>query len=389
MALPKSFSASALKVAQGCLARYHAEHTLRGANFQGTAAGLGTTLHAALENFIRGFKIRRDWGWTIEKLLELYDEAFRDLFGQDFKVPEYKDGRQILVNWFHRQSTFDSLIPAKVLSLESKSSFPLKVMWQGAWTPVPFNYILDRLDMVGPGEYRVVDYKSNRWALTSEELRMNIQARAYAVAVATMYKDAQKIWVTFDFLRHESVGVVFTRDDNVDTYRMLQRAAQEVVDLDPNQKIPERLNPECTWCIRKATCDTLKSNIAAGGIMSLSLDDQVALYYEVAGQLSGITALKNDLEKQLILQAAQLGETDFETDKAVVRVTSGMRRSVDNAAVAKIVGSGVMAQYNGIIRVSDIDSLLNHPDLTGGQKAAIKAAITRAPGKPSVKVTKK
>lgn len=388
--LPKSFSASSLKVAQGCLARYHAEHTLRGANFKGTAANLGTTLHAALEEFIRGFKIRKDWGWNLEKLLELFDKEFKRLFSQDTKVPEYKDGQQILVSWYHRSSTFDSLIPARVLSLETKNSFPLKVQVDGKWTPIPFNYILDRLDQIGEDEYRVVDYKSNRWALTADELRLNLQARAYAVAVATLYKNAKKIWVVFDFLRHESVGVVFTRDDNVETYRMLQRAAQEVVDLDPaNKKIPESLNPECTWCIRKATCETLQSNVTAGGLMALTMEEQADLFYRISGQLAGLTALKNDVEKQLVLQAAQVGETDFDLENASVRIYSGMRRVVDNVAVERIVGHSIMAQYNGIIRVSDIDSLLNHPDLTAGQKAAVQASITRAPGKPSVKVVKK
>lgn len=387
--LPMTLSASALKVAVACLSRYEAEHFKRGAGMSGSAANLGTTLHSALESFIIGFKIKKDMKWNVETLLELFDKSFTENFGPDFTVPEYKDGRQILVSWFHRPSTFETIIPAQVLSVETKNNFPLKVFYNGQWVVIPFNYIFDRLDRIGDGEYRVVDYKSNRMSLTVDELRDNIQARAYAIAVATKYSDAKRIWVQFDFLRHESIGVVFTREDNVASYRMLQRIAQRIVDQDPNEKTPETLNPECLWCIRKATCETLASNVDVGGILAIDANEAAVKYHDIKAKAKALDLLVSDLEKYLILHAASLGETDFETEDTQVRVFSGMRRKVDIEKVAQIVGPRIMQQYNGVIRVTDLDSLYNHPELTPGQKAAIRASITKVPGNPSVKVTKK
>lgn len=381
-----------MKTLRACPSRYFAENVHRAANFQGTAAALGTTLHAALELFIVGHKIRRDpaVGWKIDVLLEMYTKAFKEHFGPNVDCAEYKDGKQILINWFHRPSTFEQLVGSQVLSVETKKNFPVRVVMDGQRIEIPFNYIFDRLDKIGDGEYRVVDYKSSKYALSSDDLRDNIQARAYAVAVATQFKDAKRIWVVFDFLRHESIGTVFTREDNITTYRMIQEEAQKLVDFDEvNDKPEERLNSECLFCVRKAGCETLMSNMAVGGIMSLDIDAVAEKLYLIKGQLNGLKSLVNDLEKRVILHAAETMDDQIDTPKVRASISSGSRRRVDQEKVAQIVGTAIMSQYGNEIRVSDLDSLFNHPDLTAGQKAAIKGAVSRVPGNPMVKVTSK
>lgn len=377
-----------MKTLMACPARYFAENIQRGANIQGTAAALGTTLHAALEDFIAGFKLRKDIGWSIERLLELYDKAFKKYFSTDFSCAEYKDGKQILVNWFYRDSTFEMIVASQTLSVETKKNFPIKVRTNTGVVEIPFTYIFDRLDKLGPGEYRVVDYKSSKFALNIDDLKDNIQARAYAVAVATQFKDAEKIWVVFDFLRHESIGVVFTREDNIATYRLIQEEAAKLINFNEETETPkETLNAECLFCIRKATCKTLQSNVLVGGIMGLSIDESIDTLYRIRGQLRGLETLANDLEKRLILHSAEVMDDVFVTEHSRARIWSGSRRRVDQEKIAAIVGSAVMSQYNNVIRVADLDSLFNHPDLTPGQKAAIKGAVSKIPGSPSVKVS--
>lgn len=388
--LPKSLSASSMKTLISCPARWFAENIHRAANFQGTAAALGTTLHAALEKFILGHKIRKDTPWREEVLLEMFVDAYKENFSTDMSSPEFRDGKQILINWFHRQSTFESMMTGEVLSVETKRNFPIKVMYQGTRIEIPFNYIFDRLDKIGDGEYRVVDYKSAKYALNVEDLKDNIQARAYAVAVATQFPDAKRIWVVFDFLRHESIGVVFTREDNIATYRMIQAEAQRIIDFDEaTDKPQERLNSECLFCVRKASCETLRSNVDAGGIMSVSAEKAAEVLYQVKGQMRGLEVLINDLEKKIILHAAETLSDEIETDMVRARISTGSRRKVDQEKIAQILGSTVMAQYGHIIKVADLDSLYNHPDLSAGQKAAIKGAVSRVPGNATVKVTKK
>lgn len=386
--IPKSFSATALSVGMACPARYNAEFIERAPQFAGSAANLGTTLHAALEEFIRGVKIRRDTHWSFDVLIALFDKKFADIFGNDKSLPEYKDGRAILTKWFARPYIFEDIVMSETLSLETKKSFPIPVVINGVKTPITFNYIIDRLDRIGPGEYRVVDYKSQRIPVTADELYGKIQARAYAIAVAIEYKDAEKIWVEFDLLRHEKVGVLFTRDDNIISWRMLKRAAQEIIDT-PSESAPERLNPECMYCVRKATCNTLKKNADVGGIMSMSIDDIAQRLADVRAQSKALGYLENDLEKQLLLHAADNDVLGYDTRFATVKVTSSSRREIDEAKAIKIIGQDLLNKYGGRVTLGVVDELLAGDELTTGQKAALQGAITKKPSNPKIKVVAK
>lgn len=385
--IPKSFSATAMQVGMACPARYNAEFIERAPQFAGSAAGLGSALHNALEDFVRGVKIRKDLMWSLDVLMDLYDKSFAKIFGADRSIPEYKDGKAILNKWYARPYIFADICGSQTLSLEHKDSFDIPVVIDGVKTKKPFNFIIDRLDRLGEGEYRVVDYKSQRLPVTPDELYSKLQARAYAVAVAIKYKDAQKIWVEFDLLRHEKVAAVFTRNDNIDSWRMMCSAAQDIIDT-PAEKAPEKLNTECMYCVRKATCATLVKNSAVGGIMSLSIDDAALKMAEIQVQIKALGYLAGDLEKQLLLHAAEHDVLSFDTQYATVKVTSFGRRSFDEAKVAAIVGSDILARY-GRLNLSTIDELLKGSDITDGQKAALQAAIIKKPTEPGIKVVKK
>src|SRR5690606_25707099 len=172
---------------------------------------------------------------------------------------------------WHKRHVSDGGLTNEVLSVEQKLNFPIKT----SAGMIPFTYILDRLDKIENGVYEVVDYKSIRAYIRPEELKGKIQPRAYALAIQIQYPDAEKIFVSFDMLRHnEKIGVTFTRQDNIDTYRYLQRAAERIIATDED-KTEETINEECKWCIKKTTCDTLARSVAAGTVHSLTIE-QVA-----------------------------------------------------------------------------------------------------------------
>jgi len=387
--LPRTLSASALKVAESCPARYYAENIMRGKQPQSGAANLGLAVHQALEKFIMGVKIRKDASWDFAVLLALYDQAYLEIIGADKQSPVYRDGKQLIAAWFNRDYIWNDIFGRTTLSVESKNSFPIKVKWDGDVVEVPFNYIFDRLDKQSETEFTVVDYKTGRFALTTDELRENLQARAYGLAVATKYPKAERIWVEFDFLRHEKIGVAFTREDNVATYRMIQEALRRILSYDETGALPETLNDECGWCIRKATCGALQSNLAAGGVTNLDLNGQAVLFYKLQAQIKAATTLKNDLEKRLLLHASAEEIIDFDTDDARVRVSMNSRRQVNQDAARKILGDFIYNQYRGGIKIGDLDDIDLRADISGGQKAALKSAIIKPPGNPSIKVALK
>lgn len=386
---PYSFSATSLDVAGQCLARYKAEFIDRGRDFEGTAAGVGTVCHGTLEDFLRGVFITKRFTWDDEDTYKrLFDENYEKVFGPNRSTAEYEDAWDLCYRWYHRDDQEAYFRSVKILSLESKLHYELPVVIDGQKATKNFNYIMDRVDRIGPGHYRVVDYKSNRVALNTEQLRKKRQAKYYALMIQIKHKDAEKIEVQFDFLRHRPVMVEFTRADNIETWKELKRSAQRIIDT-PDTKLRETLNPNCGWCVRKADCKTLQSNIAVGGIMSKSVDDLTRIYAMVQDQQKAQKNLLDQIEMMLLTHAAENDELDFETENANVTVVAPVRRKVNVQWVASVLGADVSEHAN--FTVTTVDKLIKKGSpLTDKQRELLKlGAFEQVMGDPTVKVEMK
>lgn len=388
--IPTSVSASALETASQCLARYKATAIMRGASINNPAAMLGTTLHAALERFIEPAMISQGvWDW--EFLLTLYTHSFQSVFGSDEETRWFDDGKQVLWNWYNRGDQQSDLMEVEIVSREVKKNFevPYYVVENGVEVKktVPLNYIMDRFDKLGPNRYRVVDYKSQRIPLSPDQLRRKIQAKVYALACQIEHPDAEEVWVQFDFLRYDRVGVRFTRADNADTWRAIKRAVQRIVDTDETDP-PETLNENCRYCPAKFTCKTLQSNLRIGGVMSLDIDQLAALFHDLKAQNDALQQMQDEVEHMLLTHAHQLEALEFDTEKNLVEVKSKRRRKINRGKMAEILGPEIMSEY-GRINVSDLDSLRSDRRLTPTQRSLIETAVEYEHTEPSIRVTKR
>jgi len=368
-------------VAELCLARYKAEYIDRGANIQGTAANVGIVCHGTFEDFLRAVFIRKDAIWDEEVFWNMFHQHSDAVLGPDRTSELYKDAYDLCYKWFHTKGRYQDLCAVEILSLESKNSFPIKT----SAGVLPVNYIMDRLDKIGPNEYRVVDYKSNRIGLTAAQLRKKLQARLYALMVQIKYKDAQKIWVQFEFLRHGQVEVLFTRDDNVVMFRELQRRTEDILSTDEN-KVPETLNNECGYCVRQASCKKLLSHIAVGGVLSKTPDELAEIHFQISSQQKAQGILLNEVEDLLLQYAIKEELTEFETAFGHVEVKLPSRREVNVPAAAAILrGSGLDVEYQRY-SVTDLDKIIKQKLLPEPQLALLKMAIVKKDGDPTVKV---
>jgi hypothetical protein len=388
--IPTSVSASALETASQCLARYKATAIQKGAGINNPAAMLGSTLHAALEKFVDPLMIKAGvWDWDF--LLTLYTHAFQDIFGSDEETRWFDDGKQILWNWFNRKDIQDDLREAEILSREVKENFPVPYKYEGNKYEVPLNYIMDRFDQLGPNEYRVVDYKSQRLPLKPDELRRKIQAKVYALACQIKYPNAEKIWVQFDFLRYDRVAVLFTRDDNITTWRSIKRAVQRIVDTpenDPLHPVPETLNENCRYCPRKYTCQTLQRNLRIGGVMGLEVDQLALIYHDLKSQLDGLKQMTDEVEGMLIKHAVENDILEWDGDLTSVTIKARTRRKINREKISEILGPQIMAEY-GRINVSDLPDLRNDRRLTPTQRSLLETAVEHEPYEPQVRVTRR
>jgi hypothetical protein len=386
--IPRTISASALDTADKCLARWKASSFDRGAGFGNPAAMLGTTLHAALEAYLSPDMIDKGV-WDATVLLELYHIAWMNIWGSKEEPEWYQQGREILMKWHDRPDMYSDTHDVRIISREVKKSFDVPYIdpADGNKKTVPCNYIMDRVDEIDTGVYRVVDYKSQRLALSPEQLRGKIQPRLYALAAQIEYPHAKEIWVQFDFLRYDRVGTLFTKQDNVETWAIIKKAVQRIVDT-PDNNVPETLNDDCRYCPRKFTCNTLQSNIRVGGLFSLSVDELANLYYQMKGQQDAIKSITEDVEQALLKYADSTDQLEFDADRFGVKVKSYRRRVVDRDRIAAILGPEIMKEY-GRINVGDLDTIRKDPRVSSVQASMLETAVSTVHSEPSIQVTKK
>lgn len=382
----EKLSASSLQVAQGCLARWKAEYLDKGRGASGKAANTGTAVHGALEKFVEAVYIEKTIDWADMTTLNLmYQIAYVEAFNNSASdSPEYKDGWNLVAKWHQRT---DLSRVAKIVSVEEYRTQMIKT----SIGEIPLNYIMDRFDILEfnedgtPKVVRVVDYKTIRVPITSEELLQKIQAKVYAVMARIMFPNVERIWVVFDMLRHEPVGVAFSREDNIAAWHEIKGEAERIIAADENN-LPETLNADCRYCSRAASCHTLQRLIQVGNVQALTLEEAAALAEKVDYQLKGLEALAESLQETLLREALHQDALSYTAGNKTVTVTAGKRRKiVDSSRIAQIIGPELTAQI-GSFTLGNLDNLIKGGSLSDEQVKQVEELITQDYNTPKAKV---
>lgn len=390
---PRSISASALKVAGACMARYEAEYIDRARGLSTSAADLGTTCHLALQTYVQTAVMDGTQPQTVDYLLSCYTNAFLEVMRSwDYDSPIFKDGANMMRVW-HERNDFSTFT---VISCEVKSSFevPYSVTPDGYFESVdrkmPLNYIADRVDDLGRDRIRVVDYKTWRACIDVTEVKTLEQARIYALAYQIQYPNAKEVWVSIDQLRGDEVGYCFTRDDNAKTWRWLKKTLQGIIDT-PSRRARETINDECGYCIRKSKCHELRKHTEAGGVLDMTPDQAMKLKYEVQTAIKALGYLLDDLEKKLgadlnEMDMRELSSVSFGPDE-VYKVTTkpNYRSEVNSQMLPDVIGDDLALEIADFA-VGKVKALKGDPRIRDW--AAVEKLIEKRMGKTTVKVTK-
>jgi hypothetical protein len=392
MMIPTSISASSLKTAEECLAKYKAYYIDKADGFGNDAATLGTTIHSALEKFLSP-TVRTSVGWDFDILLSLFGVFFDKNFNRIERDsdPVYQDGVRILTNWFHRPGQYGDINNVTIISQEVKSEFKVPYILDGIKQFIPFRYIIDRLDQISSDIYRVVDYKSQRSPLKAEELRKSVQARGYGLATQIMYPEAKEIQVQFDFLRYQSVTIFLTRKDNERTWEYLKRQLQAIIDTDADTA-PETLGVGCQYCLRKFTCKTAMRNIDAGGILANDLDELADLMQRASAQQKLAGDIQAQAEKAILASLKEDDEQAYYGERYQIERGISSRRELNLTKLSEILGSDLMSQFMnemGKLTLGDFDVLKKDDRLSDEQKSLLSSAIQTKIGGEKLKISRK
>lgn len=383
--IPKTLSASSLQVAALCLDRWCSEYIDRAPNLSNPAGDVGTTVHSALEQFVKAIYIDKthiDLDKTKQKelLVTFYQMSYVQTFNTaDFDTPEFNDGFDLCIAWF-RRTHLDRIF--KIESCELKET--IKIPYNhpdGTLHEIDFNYIMDRVDQLSDTEWEVVDYKTIRVPIQPDDLDTKIQARAYALAIQIKHPECTKVKITFDLLRHEPVSMFFSRDDNIAFWRFLCNETQRIVDT-PRESVQPTLNPECGYCVKKYTCPLLQKNINAGGYHNLDIHEKAKLAANLQVQVKANTRIIDELEEALMRHAAETDSLEWETDDGSTTVEIGMtagRRGFDARQAAEIMGPELFATM-GNMTLGNLEKIIKDESLDPEMRASLKTLISKGNG---------
>lgn len=368
--IPKTLSASAIEQYEGCSAAFKASYIDRVPNLSGDAASLGTVVHETLQEWVEsGEYLTGD----ITDLLKMYEFHYSSHFDTGRSHP---DGVSMLKNWFNRQD-WEGI---EVLSTELKETFDLQIPNYGV---IPFTYIWDRCDRLENGDIEVIDYKSYRMAMQPDDLKSLIQVRAYALAALLKYPDAKRIWVTYDLLRYDQVGVSFSVEDCRETYRYLVRLGKKILADDGTQ---ETLNPKCRWCVRKAVCTALTEHVAGGGELGFddvdeAIDRRAELDYAAKALHSQI-----ELLDEFILAEARNEDTGFlerKTSKTQFKLGGRRTRTIDSR-ITQVVPHETYVKF-ATMGATNFDKMISSGLLTEEQEKAAQKLVVSKMGRMTIK----
>jgi hypothetical protein len=370
--IPKTLSATSVMAYEECSMRWSVEFLDRAPQPSNSAASLGSACHLAIEMFVKDGHYQQPG--QRDAMRALYDQAYWEMFSDSER---YEEGLELCLNWAKRQDWTGRT----VLSTEQKRSFTLTT----TAGDIPFNYIMDRMDKLDSGDIEVVDIKSLSRPVSAESLRHKIQARAYGLAAQLEHPDAERIWVTFDMLRFEPVGIVFTKADNEATLRYLQALAQRIVD---DNNPTEQLGEGCRWCIRKGDCNALRKHAQAGGVLGVAdLEEAAERYYEVKSAMAALANHEKELSAAIVQMLKDDDAIEAEAGEYQIKVGVSGRRVIDPERLVHVIGPEVMARY-GTINVRAVDKLLKEENLTVEQQSQIRQLFRKNYGDPTPQVTK-
>lgn len=282
--------------------------------------------------------------------------------------------------WWERTDLDDG---REVLSTEKFERFTLKAT---SGYEIPFVYVMDRLDRHADGEIEIVDYKTVIMPIQPDELLHRVQGKAYAVAAQMRFPEAERVRVTFDLFRYDQVSVVFTKEQNRENYRYLQRLAERVLNSDGTR---ETLGENCRYCVRRHECKALKSHIAVGGPLGITDPNEAAeKYFELGHAQSAIKKMMEDLDAIILGYCEDEDILDFVTPNVTVKVDASRRRVIDAQRAADVIGSEMIAKYGGLT-IGAVEAMLKGAELTDNQKSELKQLITVNIGNPTLKIKAK
>lgn len=345
------------------------------------AASFGKLVHKSLELVF-------DWVDEEEFVGKVPDEIIVARYRQAFTEAEdhvtgtdvYRNGLDMVRDYFrlNQQVSYFEL-------LATEQSFRLDVESDDGKVAFVIFGIIDRIDRVSPTRVRVVDYKTNRFLFTREELDTDLQMSIYGLAVKSLFPWAEEVEYAFDMLRHS------TRQHTRRTDEQLDMAADYMIAMgtriESALEFPANLNPLCPWCDHREHCKTYddaaqKGETTLSYMMAADDLDRVSEERERAVSLERIAKQRRkEMDRIIIARAKALEKDVLEVGEMRYKPTQNsdvsypFHKTVQILAEALELPEGHVMERVSSIGKGRMEHLMRETSLPRGKKKLLRAKL--------------
>lgn len=205
-------------------------------------ARIGIAVHEALEQFVRrminkkSFPDPSDYEFTIATFMN--SAVNEGLSNMNF----YTEGRKMLTAFVDKYDPSEEIIAVE-------ERFKLV-------TPdnVPIAGAMDKVIKVNEDTIAIIDYKTSKNALTTHELKDDIQLSMYDLAASILWPQYKNRLLFLDYVRIDKSVSTYRSDEDRLAFREFLVSIWTQIQKLQEEEVTGRINPLCGWCDYREHC---------------------------------------------------------------------------------------------------------------------------------------
>lgn len=317
-------------------------------------ARVGIGVHEALEQFTRrmmskkSFPDQSDYEFAVTTFMNKATDIGLT------KMEFYEDGKIMITEWIDRYDPSERV-------LEVEHFFTIN-------TPedIPIVGAMDKVRIINDDTIEIVDYKTSRQALTSWQLKDDIQLSMYDLAASIVWPQYSNRILTLEYPRIDKSVSSYRTVEQRETFRQflvsIWKQMNEIVD----EEQTGRINNLCGWCDYSPYCPAYAETISdtrriLPAVTDMDPDSFLEHWQHIAGQKSILENRQREM-KMMASEKAVLGETISTANKELYSTQAG-RTNYDIEDVVDIVPEEDLYSVLAVNKAKLDRFVKDHPEL--------------------------
>jgi RecB family exonuclease len=355
--LPKAqkeilMSATRMSSYLSCKFKYYCTYVLKYPRKSNVSFKLGIAVHESLakagELYMAKDKLTAN---DIKKIKDTYRTVAAQEGIQD--MSSYDDGIEMVLS---RVNDFGT---GKIVTIEDK----FKTTTSEGVTIIG---AMDKVVELSEETLLIVDYKTSKYQMTSNELKSDTQLSMYDLVASIKFPNYKRIILSLDYLRNEPVFTYRTLKERRDFAKYLLAIYQEMMKMDERKAVPT-INDMCNWCDHRDVCKAYKDSVLEKSIFKKNLneftdEELVAEYISIKNRSRILYEYETQL-KLHILQKIKSTEQDLVgVDKQIYIKQTGLT-SYDPKTIYENVPRGDFLNMISVGKKQIDEYMREHPEI--------------------------